>query len=64
MKECVIDLSISFPDYEKVSEEYAISVMSVASYGLMKGDDNGNFNPKKTLTRAEAAMTIYRLMFT
>jgi len=64
MNECVIDLSVSFPDYNEVSEEYAISVMSVASYGLMKGDDNGFFNPKKTLTRAEAATTIKRLMFT
>jgi len=64
MGECVVDLSVTFPDYNNVSEEYAISVLSVASYGLMKGDDNGLFNPKKTLTRAEAATTIKRLMFT
>ena len=64
MGECVVDLSVTFPDYNDVSEECAISVLSVASYGLMKGDENGMFNPKKTLTRAEAAMTIKRLMFT
>ena len=29
--------------------------------GLMSGDTQGNFNPKKTLTRAEASAVLYRL---
>ena len=49
----------SFPDVSETAS-YAEAVTILSSLGLMIGDDNGNFNPDKILTRAEAATLIVR----
>lgn len=56
-------LKASFDDFESVSSYYKTSVLGVAGVGLMTGDDQGLFSPKKTLTRAEAARTMKRLIY-
>lgn len=50
-------------DYDKIDEEYR-SVVRVAFYkGLLTGkDDEGTFDPHATLTRAEGAIVLYRLL--
>ena len=44
------------PDYE-----YADEINSLAKLEIIRGDENGNFNPDKTLTRAEFATLICRI---
>lgn len=50
-----------FPDVAD-SANYAEAVISLAAMGIITGDDNGNFNPNATITRAEMATIICRLM--
>lgn len=49
----------SFQDVDP-NASYAEAVSILSSLGLMIGDDQGNFNPDKTITRAEAATIIVR----
>lgn len=50
-------------DYERVSEYYKEYVRTCFSYGLLCGVDyKGTFMPSKTLTRAEAATVLCRLI--
>lgn len=42
-------------DLDSVSAYAAKAVLKLWGCGLFKGDENGNFNPKKNSTRAEAA---------
>ena len=49
-----------FEDVADVSE-WAADAVAVLSYGgVVKGDENGNFNPKASITRAEAATVFVR----
>ncbi len=52
-----------FNDSDQVSSEYpyqyAVSLMKTE--GIMNGDEYGNFNPQKSLTRAEAAQILFNL---
>lgn len=50
-----------FPDVDGY-EEFAEAVAYVKEVGIMVGDDQGNFNPYKTVTRAEMATIICRLL--
>jgi hypothetical protein len=50
-----------FPDSASISAEYMNSVMGAKHMGFMTGSDGGKFNPKATLTRAEAATVVQRL---
>lgn len=50
-----------FNDIELISSEYKDSVVNAYALGLVKGDTNKNFNPKNSLTRAEAATVILTL---
>jgi hypothetical protein len=34
----------------------------MAEMGYLKGDENGKFAPKKSLTRAETAVVLYRIL--
>lgn len=49
----------TFPDVSATAS-YAEAVNILSSLGLMIGDENGNFNPDKILTRAEAATLVVR----
>lgn len=50
-----------FPDVDEYSE-YAEAVAYVGEATVMVGDDHGNFNPNKTVTRAEMATIICRML--
>lgn len=41
---------------------YAEAVNTLTAVGLFKGDENGNFNPDKTITRAEFSTIMCRLL--
>ena len=50
-----------FPDVP-LDADYAYAVNHLAELGIFSGDEKGNFNPNKTLTRAEFAVTMVRLI--
>ncbi len=50
-----------FGDADAIPEWSKDFVESLRSSGIIAGDDNGNFNPNGTLTRAEAATIFMRL---
>ena len=54
-------LAASFPDVSS-SASYAEAVEYVSDIGLMVGDEQGKFNPNKTVTRAEMAAIISRML--
>ena len=54
--------SAHFADSESISPWAAEYVSTAAALGLINGDENGNFNPRKTATRAETAVCIKRLL--
>jgi len=58
-----VDAKNKFADHDEISDECKMSAMVVRGSGLMLGDENGMFNPKKTLSRAEAARTIKRFIY-
>jgi N-acetylmuramoyl-L-alanine amidase len=47
---------VDFKDGSNISAWAKDGVDLISKIGIMKGDDNGNFNPKKSLTRAETAV--------
>ena len=49
-----------FEDAADVSEWAADAVAVLSDGGVVKGDENGNFNPKASITRAEAATVFVR----
>lgn len=52
----------NFADSADISEYAKEAIGSLTAGGIIKGDENGNANPKKNTTRAEAAVIIYRLL--
>ena len=52
-----------FNDKEQISDWAVDYVNTAVTLGLVKGDDNKNFNPKNGTTRAEAAVVLYRLLY-
>lgn len=50
-----------FPDVSDYAD-YAEAVVGLAAMGIIAGDEKGNFNPNATITRAETATIICRLM--
>ena len=52
--------SADFKDADKIDYTEAVDVMNAA--GVLIGDENGNFNPKENLTRAQAAKIISYLL--
>lgn len=58
---CPAFAASSFPDVDE-DAEYAEAVAYVSEIGIMVGDEQGNFNPNKTVTRAEMATIICRLL--
>lgn len=52
---------IIFKDEGKISDWAKEYVKKATQRDLIKGDDLGNFNPKKTLSKAETAQIIYNI---
>lgn len=51
----------SFPDVD-ANADYAEAVDYVSEEGIIVGDSNGNFNPNQTVTRAQMAAIICRML--
>ena len=51
----------AFPDVDE-NAEYAEAIAYVSEAGIMVGDENGNFNPDKTVTRAEMAVILCNML--
>lgn len=51
----------AFPDVPATAP-YAEAVNTLHEYGIINGDNKGNFNPNSPVTRAEAAAMICRLL--
>ena len=56
----VVGTSASYPDVKATDNEEAIAVMQLLK--IMEGDDKGNFNPAKAVTRNEMAVIMANLM--
>ena len=57
------DLHKKIPDYNQVGKEYTMYVEMAYSMGILCGvDSSGTFAPLQTLTRAEAATVLYRII--
>ncbi|MDO5398628.1 MAG: S-layer homology domain-containing protein, partial [bacterium] len=52
----------SFNDSGSISDYAKAAVSSMAGAGYLTGDDNGNFNPLDTATRAQTAVVLYRII--
>lgn len=51
-----------FADSEAISEEYFGYAAIAKGLGIVGGDENGNFNPEKNITNAEASVIIYNYL--
>lgn len=58
---CPAFAASSFPDVDE-NAAYAEAVEYLNEIGIMQGDNNGNFNPDKNVTRAEMAVVICRML--
>lgn len=58
---CPVFAASAFPDVDGY-EEFAEAVAYVNEAGIMVGDNKGNFNPYNTVTRAEMATIICRML--
>ena len=56
--------SSSFNDFDTISDYAKDSVAKIKAFGIISGDENGNFNPNNFATRAEASKMIYGLIKT
>lgn len=52
----------AFPDLYLSADYAKESVLFLHNAGIVMGDENGYFNPKSHLTRAEAAVILYKLV--
>ena len=59
---CPAFAASSFPDVDE-NAAYAEAVQYVNDMEIMQGDDKGNFNPDKNVTRAEMATIICRMLY-
>lgn len=60
-KDATVDTS-AIKDYGDIPTKYAAAVGQMYATGLIKGDNAGNFNGTLTMTRAEAAAVMARLI--
>lgn len=58
---CPASAASSFPDVDE-NADYAEAVEYLKDVGIMRGDDQGHFNPDKTVTRAEMATIICNML--
>lgn len=61
---CMIFSSSATPAFSDVDIDasYSEAVSYVSEAGIMVGDENGNFNPDKTVTRAEMAVILCNML--
>ncbi|MFA7637389.1 MAG: S-layer homology domain-containing protein, partial [Monoglobales bacterium] len=55
------EITLTYGDKDDISNWAVEGVKKAVSAGLFKGDDKGNINPQKSLTRAELATILLRL---
>lgn len=53
----------NFADQEEIADYAVEAVKTLYCAGVINGDENGNFCPNNSLTRAEAAKVIYEMCF-
>ena len=53
--------SADFKDASTIDSKYAAAVDALAALEVFKGYEDGSFNPKGAITRAEVAAIIYRI---
>ncbi len=51
----------AFKDLDSAADYAREGIIFLQNVGIVSGDENGNYNPKATLTRAEAAVLLYQL---
>lgn len=51
-------------DYEKIADYAKNAAAQMKAFGIISGDENGNFNPESFATRQEAAKMLYGLLET
>ena len=51
-----------FGDKAKISSYAKSAVATLAQASVVKGDDKGNFNPKNSISRAEMAVALHRVL--
>ena len=51
----------SYPDVD-ANANYASAVELLSALEILQGDENGNFNPDNTITRAEYAAVVCRAL--
>ena len=54
--------NVSFEDDSDITEQFEEAALVLGGLGVFKGTDEGKFNPKAEITRAEVAAIIYRLV--
>ncbi len=52
------DVALSFADAGKINDSFKPHVAVLVSLGVVNGDNNNNFNPKSSVTRAVAAKMV------
>jgi hypothetical protein len=55
------DESLSFQDRDQISSWAKESISRLSVINLLNGDNNGNFNPKSLINRAEICQIIYNI---
>ena len=56
-----VSANAAFKDVKDINETYAVSAEVLANLGVFKGYEDGSFNPKGDITRAEVAAIVYRI---
>ena len=54
--------NVTFEDDSDITEQFEEAVLVLGGLNVFKGTDEGKFNPKAEITRAEVAAIIYRLV--
>lgn len=55
--------SASIPDYSSIASDIRADILAAYNAGVTTGSASGNFQPTATLTRAQAAVMLYRAGF-
>jgi len=55
-------MDIVFEDEDDISPWARIAVDAIRDYGIMRGDNNGMFNPRDNATRAEVSQIFFNMM--